>query len=175
MLPKAWRNLLLIADAKLRIALVLLLCAGAVILWMFVKSERDRQGDATPTLEPARSDEQRSRELAIRMTPLVELIGGPIDPSAGEQVFKVECGPCHKVDRDMTGPALKGAMGHAPQHGIVWLKVFLTREDSLVRVAHPYTMALRHTWGDVPWMHSELELSEQELRDLLGWIWLNDQ
>ena len=175
MLPKAWRNLLLIAEAKLRIAVVLLLCTGAVILWMLFKTEHDRKADATRTLVPGRTEEQLSREMAIRMKPLTELIGGPIDPRAGEHVFKVQCGSCHKVDRDMTGPALKGAIGHAPQPGILWLKVFLTREDSLVRIEHPYTMALRHNWGDMPWMHSELEMSEQELRDLLGWIWLNDQ
>lgn len=175
MSPRAWRNLLLIAEAEFRIAVILLLCASTLTVWILFKGERDRRADAQPTFVPGRTKEQRAHERAIRMTPLIELIGGPIDPRAGVQVFKVKCGPCHKVDRDMTGPALKGAIDHAPQPGIVWLKVFLAREDSLVRIGHPYTMALRHNWGDMPWMHSELELSEQELRDLLGWIWLNDR
>ncbi len=59
------------------------------------------------------------------------LIGGPVSAQVdqavydnGEKIFKANCGSCHKPDKDMTGPAVKGAKERWEGKGDVheWIK-----------------------------------------------------
>lgn len=101
--------LLVIADAHFRVGLILFSCAlviAGVGLYQY--------GQEEPV------------EVAVEMAaPLPNY--GPEDALylRGEKLFKANCASCHKVDRNMTGPALKGAKDRWAQSGgdlYAWVK-----------------------------------------------------
>lgn len=114
--------------------------------------------------------ERRERRESLRRSAMEARFGAGVDPERGMKIFKMECAACHKLDRDMTGPALNGALDRAPQPGIVWLRSFLTAQDSLIRVKEPYATALQATWGNYPWRHERAQLSTAQFKDLMAWV-----
>lgn len=81
---------------------------------------------------PARIPELFSRRfrtllLGLSLAAFLPAAGQGSDPAlykAGETVFKGNCASCHKPDKDMTGPALKGAKARWEGKGDIyaWIK-----------------------------------------------------
>lgn len=65
--------------------------------------------------------------------------------SAGEKVFKGNCASCHKPDKDMTGPALKGARGRWEGKGDIY--GWVRNSQTLVKGGNAYANELFTKWN----------------------------
>lgn len=63
----------------------------------------------------------------------------------GEKLFKGNCGSCHKPDKDLTGPALKGAKGRWEGKGDIhaWVK----NSTAYLKTGSPYANELFAKWN----------------------------
>jgi mono/diheme cytochrome c family protein len=165
-------HLVLLARARWRVAFVLLLLAAALSVWLMSASNEPRPfycGNA-PVVVDSVVVERRARRESQRRAAMEARFGTGVDPERGLKIFKMECAACHKLDKDLTGPALNGALDRAPQPGIVWLRAFLTAQDSLLRAKDPYATALQATWGNNPWRHEYARLTPAQFKDLMAWV-----
>ena len=62
----------------------------------------------------------------------------------GEALFKANCASCHKVDKDFTGPALKGWKDRVPAGD--WIYNWI-HNSAVVRESDPYGKALFAKWN----------------------------
>lgn len=85
----------------------------------------------------------------------------------GQQIFQQHCQTCHNLDKDGTGPHLRGVEERGP-----W-----SDRDNLVKWVHnpaafipttPYTQTLQKTFGSV--MPSFPQLSAEEINAIFDWI-----
>lgn len=106
---------------------------------------------------------------SARLAPWRQRLGTEPDRKLGENLFKSNCAACHRPDRDVSGPALQGILDRAPQPALDWFIAFMTNADSLITTREPYTLALRESWGNNPWLHPN-DLSRKELLDVLVYV-----
>lgn len=66
----------------------------------------------------------------------------------GEKLFKGNCGACHKPDKDMTGPALKGAVARWEGKGDIheWVK----NSSAYLKTGNAYANELFEKWKKSP-------------------------
>ena len=70
------------------------------------------------------------------------------DPAKGEGLFKANCAACHFPDKNMTGPALKGARqrwidNSSEENFYAWVK----NSQSVIAAGDPYANQLFNDWG----------------------------
>jgi mono/diheme cytochrome c family protein len=65
--------------------------------------------------------------------------------ATGEKVFKGNCASCHKPDKDMTGPALKGARTRWEGKGDIY--AWVKNSQAVVKAGNPYAVALFAQWN----------------------------
>lgn len=82
----------------------------------------------------------------------------------GEALFKANCASCHKVDKDFTGPMLKGAREREPNPE--WVYKWVANTTSMVET-DPYAKALKEKWGSV--MTAFPQLKKEEVTAILDW------
>lgn len=101
----------------------------------------------------ARISERLTGLLRISLA-LLLLLSGPVGHaqpsdaelySSGEKLFKGYCGACHKPDKDMTGPAIKGARARWDGQGDIhaWVK----NSSAYLKTGNPYANALFEKWN----------------------------
>jgi mono/diheme cytochrome c family protein len=86
--------------------------------------------------------------LSLIIAAVGPVFGQGSDPamySAGEKVFKGNCASCHKPDKDMTGPALKGAKARWEGKGNIheWVK----NSQAVVKSGNAYANELFNKWN----------------------------
>lgn len=165
-------HLVLIAQAKWWVAFSLFLLAAALAVWLLSASYKQPYlvcGNAPVAVDSTVAARWAQRD-SLRLAPWVTRLGRPLDLKRGEKLFKGHCAACHKPDKDMTGPALKGAIARAPQPGTEWFLGFLTAQDSLLKAKEPYALALHAAWGNNPWNHGNMGLSTDDVAQLIAWI-----
>lgn len=89
----------------------------------------------------------------------------------GESLFNQNCASCHFPHKDMTGPALKGAVQRGEENAYVgWIYDFIRNEDSLVQAKDSYTLKLQNWHEDgVTWSHRST-LTNEEIDDLFRYV-----
>ena len=163
-------HLLLIARAQWRAAFALFLLAVVLSVWLMSASNTPSPmwcGNA-PVAVDSTVAQRWAYHDPLRLVPLKARYGADVDVRRGERVFKNHCAACHKPDKDLTGPALKPVIQHAPTPTSV--RTFLTAQDSLLRKKDPYTTALNTQWGSSPYRHEHAGLSAAEVNDLMAWL-----
>jgi mono/diheme cytochrome c family protein len=70
------------------------------------------------------------------------------DPAKGEVLFQANCGACHFPDKDMTGPALKGARqrwidNSSEENFYAWIK----NSQAVIASGDAYANSLYNEWG----------------------------
>lgn len=65
--------------------------------------------------------------------------------ASGEKVFKGNCASCHKPDKDMTGPALKGSRARWEGKGDIY--AWIRNSQDLVKAGNPYAVELFNKWN----------------------------
>lgn len=156
----------------MRIALLVLVVAIFLSVWLTVCSASEPEQIYCGVVSPDVPDAVRERWTAqdsARQASWRERLGRAPDLKNGSHVFKGNCAACHKPDKDMTGPALRGLLTRAPQPALDWYLAFMQNEDSLIKAGEPYTLALRERWGNSSWLHP-LAPSREDLLDVLVFV-----
>ncbi|MBX2972373.1 MAG: c-type cytochrome [Flavobacteriales bacterium] len=83
----------------------------------------------------------------------------------GEKLFKGNCGACHKPDKDMTGPMLKGARERWEGKGDIhaWVK----NSSTYLKTGNPYANELFEKWKKSPM--TAQALSDEEIDAILDY------
>ncbi|MBK8519423.1 MAG: c-type cytochrome [Chitinophagaceae bacterium] len=79
-------------------------------------------------------------------------------------LFKANCASCHKIDKDFTGPALKGWKDRVPGDG--WIYKWMANPGAQT---DPYATALKAKWKPVV-MTNFGQLSKEEIDGILKYV-----
>ncbi|MFZ1453930.1 MAG: c-type cytochrome [Ferruginibacter sp.] len=82
----------------------------------------------------------------------------------GAALFKANCASCHKIDKDFTGPALKGWKDRVPGDG--WIYKWMANPGAQT---DPYATALKAKWKPVV-MTNFGQLSKEEIDGILKYV-----
>ena len=82
----------------------------------------------------------------------------------GQAIFKTYCANCHKPDKDMTGPALKGARDREPSKD--WAYKWVPNVDAML-ATDPYAKQLLAKYGARMTQFSDLK--KDEIKAILDW------
>lgn len=161
---------LVIAEAKLRVGLVLFGCAVVVtIAGLYLTSSVGPQPWCG--VQGSFNDIITVPRLAPDSLLLTTLQLGATE-KAGEKLFKGECASCHKLDKDMSGPALTGWTDRHPERSMLWLNRFLSDRDTLFQLHDPSRRAIREDsmWSYSRWNHGVHGLDSLETSSLVLYI-----
>ena len=86
----------------------------------------------------------------------------------GKKIFNTNCAACHKLDKLMTGPALRGVSKAHDYPYDNYLYEFLTKEDSLRKKNDSFTKALNSEY-DYQYDHA-FKLSQSDFNQLMTYI-----
>jgi len=81
----------------------------------------------------------------------------------GEALFKANCASCHKVDKDFTGPMLKGARDREPNKD--WAYQWVNNAPTMVET-DPYAKGLKAKFGSVM---SKFAFKKEEIKAILDY------
>jgi cytochrome c2 len=112
-----------------------------------------------------------SRYRKIFQTSLVSLLlivifsfsNSVVFAADGEALFKANCASCHKPDKDMTGPALKGARERAPNKD--WAYLWVNNVNTMVET-DAYAKKLLATWGS---KMTQFNLPKDDIKAILDY------
>ena len=90
-----------------------------------------------------------------------------ITNSKGRNLFRQNCQSCHALDKDLTGPALRGVYERGPWTNRTNLIKWVKNPASFIPTTL-YTKELQTTYGSV--MPSFSQLSEEEINAIFDWI-----
>jgi mono/diheme cytochrome c family protein len=62
----------------------------------------------------------------------------------GKNLFRLYCASCHHPVKDLTGPALKGAIDRVPNKE--WLYQWIKNPQALIDVKDPYALKICEQW-----------------------------
>lgn len=81
----------------------------------------------------------------------------------GEELFKANCGSCHKPDKDATGPMLKGARDREPNKE--WAYKWVNSVNTMLET-DPYAQELFKKYGS---KMTQFNLKKDEIKAILDW------
>lgn len=93
----------------------------------------------------------RSTHLLALITTALFLFGTSFNASAdeladqGAKVFKANCAACHKIDKDMTGPALKGAKARWEGKGDIY--AWVKNSTAYLKTGNDYANTIFEEWN----------------------------
>jgi mono/diheme cytochrome c family protein len=84
----------------------------------------------------------------------------------GEKLFKGNCASCHKPDKDMTGPAMKGAKARWDGKGDIhaWVK----NSSAYLKTGNPYATELFNKWNKS--VMTAQSLTDEEIDAVLAYV-----
>ena len=85
------------------------------------------------------------------------------DPAKGKQLFNANCAACHHLDRDMTGPSLRGV---ADRRDRDWLGSWIANSSKMIKEGDADAVALFDQWKTA--MTAFPQLSAQDIDDILA-------
>lgn len=87
------------------------------------------------------------------------------DVANGKQLFNSQCAACHKLDGDMTGPALRHVVD---RYSVEWLHEWIKDSPGMIKSGDPTAVKLFNDWNKVP-MNAFPNLSDQDIDDILAY------
>jgi mono/diheme cytochrome c family protein len=84
--------------------------------------------------------------LLLAWTPLSAQPADAALYATGEKLFKGNCGSCHKPDKDMTGPAIKGAKARWEGKGDIY--AWVKNSQAVVKSGNAYAVQLFKEWKE---------------------------
>jgi mono/diheme cytochrome c family protein len=85
----------------------------------------------------------------------------------GAALFKANCASCHKVDKDFTGPALKGWKDRVP--GSEWIYKWIANSADL-RETEPYAKALFAKWNKTQMTAFGSQLKKDDVDAIMKYV-----
>lgn len=83
----------------------------------------------------------------------------------GESIFMEDCRKCH-VSKEMNHNYIEGVVENV---GISYLKLYLTKQDSLLKAKDKYALDLKEMWGNNGTIH-KFNYTEDELDVLIEYL-----
>ncbi|WP_417861226.1 c-type cytochrome [Winogradskyella sediminis] len=93
------------------------------------------------------------------------------DPVNGKSLFNSNCAACHKLDKPMTGPALRNVEARlADEQGLdrEWLNAWIRNSSSLIKAGDDYANKIFNEYNGTP-MTPFPQLSDQDISDILAY------
>ena len=93
------------------------------------------------------------------------------DPVNGKSLFNVNCAACHKLDKAMTGPALRNVEARlAEEQGLdrEWLKSWMRNSSALIKAGDAYANKIYNEYNGTP-MTPYPGFSDQDISDILAY------
>lgn len=87
------------------------------------------------------------------------------DPAKGKELFNANCAACHKLDKKMTGPALRGV---ADKYDKEWLYKWINNSGELIKSGDAQAVKLFEEWNKVP-MTAFPQLSNEDIDNILAY------
>lgn len=87
------------------------------------------------------------------------------DPAAGKALFNSNCAACHKLDKDMTGPSLRGVAERLEKD---WLYEWIRNSSKMVKAGDPYAVEIFEKFNKTP-MTAFPQLSDADLDNILAY------
>ena len=85
----------------------------------------------------------------------------------GEQIFKQNCASCHALDKQLSGPALRGVEGRGPWTDRANLISWVKNPAAFIPTTQ-YTQDLQKTYGQI--MPGFPGLTEEQINSIFDWI-----
>lgn len=89
------------------------------------------------------------------------------DFAIGRTIFQSHCGPCHSVDKVITGPALGYIVEREPDKA--WLVSFIRNNQKVLRSGDPYACFLVNEYNKMP-MNVFPDLTDKDIDMMLNYI-----
>jgi cytochrome c2 len=86
---------------------------------------------------------------------------------AGAKLFYDNCAPCHKIDKDLTGPALGGIEDRVKDKKLLY--AWIRNNQAVLKSGNPYFNNLYNKWDKIP-MSVFPALTDKEIEDILDYI-----
>ncbi len=83
----------------------------------------------------------------------------------GKEIFMKDCRKCH-VSKNMKHNYLSGIVEKV---GTDYLKIYLTKQDSLLKAKDEYALKIKEFWGNNGTIHN-FNFTEKELNLLIGYL-----
>ena len=106
--------------------------------------------------------------LLLVMTLGMTSLQAEISEDAGGKLFKQNCSTCHKVDKPMTGPALKG-IGEKYANDKEWLYKWIRNSQGLIKAGDPKAVKL-YEENQKKQMNAFPTLSDDEIESILLYV-----
>jgi mono/diheme cytochrome c family protein len=93
------------------------------------------------------------------------------DPANGKSLFNANCAACHKLDKPMTGPALRNVEARlAEEEGLdrEWLNAWIRNSSALIKSGDAYANKVYNEWNQTA-MTAFPTLSDQDISDILAY------
>ncbi|WP_110474833.1 c-type cytochrome [Winogradskyella epiphytica] len=93
------------------------------------------------------------------------------DPVKGKSLYNSNCAACHRLDKPMTGPALRNIEARlADEQGLdrEWLNAWIRNSSALVKAGDAYAVKTFNDHNGVP-MTPFPQLSDQDISDILAY------
>ncbi len=93
------------------------------------------------------------------------------DPVNGKSLFNANCAACHKLDKPMTGPALRHVEARLlDEQGLdrEWLYSWIRNSSALIKSGDVYANKVYAEWNNIP-MTAYPQLDDQQLADILAY------
>lgn len=87
------------------------------------------------------------------------------DVAKGKQLFNSQCAACHKLDADMTGPALRHV---TDRRSTEWLHKWIKNSAELIKSGDAEAVKLFNDWNKVP-MNAFPNLSDEDIDNILAY------
>jgi cytochrome c2 len=109
------------------------------------------------------------RSLSVVLIAVGVLGFGSVSAQDGEKLFKANCSSCHKVDQNMTGPALKGAQERwAGKEELLykWIK----NPAAVKEMGDPYVTKLLAEWEPKAGLMNAQAVNDEEITAILEYV-----
>jgi len=93
------------------------------------------------------------------------------DPAKGKSLYNSNCAACHKLDKPMTGPALRNVEARlADEQGLdrAWLSAWIRNSAALIKDGDAYAVKIYNEYNQTA-MTAFPQLSDQDISDILAY------
>lgn len=87
------------------------------------------------------------------------------DPAAGKALFNSNCAACHKLDKDMTGPALRKVAERLEKD---WLYDWIRNSSKMIKAGDPYAIEIFEKYNKTA-MTAFPQLSDADIDNILAY------
>ena len=109
--------------------------------------------------------------LIILLTFSMALSAQEGDPAKGKSIFNANCAACHKLDKKMTGPALRNVEQRlSDDEGLdrAWLSAWIRNSAGVIKSGDAYANKIYKEYGGAA-MTAYPQLSDQDISDVLAY------